>query len=226
MFVKIIMPKATKLTILSGREKFPKFNSLVFISLCFLLFTQCTSLPKRAGRVTDIGVWQGKIFFSNNKTKNKKWSYVTWSSDSSQKKIRIDFYTIFYIPLATFVKKNGKNHLWIFDEKKHYISDKGLNIFEHLIKVPLNPDIFFKLLSHPDSDTHWRCEQKKRGSTRCVAKKDQIRLWIQHGDQDRRIIKIKRGSQILRLNLQREQTRVTDNNFKLLPTDQYEKVQL
>ena len=132
-----------------------------YLILCSFLFIQCTSTPKKAGRVTDIGVWQGKLFFSNKKTKEKKWTYITWASDSSRKRFRVDLYTIFYIPLATFVKQDQKNHLWIFDGKKYYFSDNGSKIFEYLIRVPLNPNVSFKLLSFPHLEDQWECEEKK-----------------------------------------------------------------
>ncbi len=224
--MKIITFQIIRLICTSIRNFFFKSHRTLWIGLFLFLFAQCTFGPKRAGRVTDLGVWQGKVFFSNKKTKEKKWTYLTWASDSNQKRIRIDLYTIFYIPIATFLKKDKKNHVWIFDKKKYYFSRKASNVFEHFIQVPLNPNLFFKLLSQPDLDPHWKCKKKSKGITKCLSKKNKIHIWIQHSDQDQRIIKIKKGSQILRLNLQREAIKVTDDNFKLLPTDEYETVPL
>ena len=196
------------------------------ISLALLFFIQCTTTPKRAGKVTDVGVWQGKVLFSNKKTKKKKWSSITWASDSSQKKIRIDLYTVFYIPIATFIKQGQRNHLWIFNGKKYYSSKKGSDIIEHFTQVSLNPDVFFKLLSQPDLKKPWKCKHKKKKikKSRCLFKNKNIQLWVEHHDQDQRVIQVEKEFQMIRFNIQREKTQVTEDNFKLLPTDEYEKV--
>ena len=201
-----------------------KTISLFFLTLVLI---HCTSRPKKAVETTDIGIWQGKLLFSDKKMKKNKWVSLTLASDSSKNRLRVDLYTIFYIPIATFVKQGTENYLWIFDEKKYYFSKNGSKLLKNLIQVPLDPELFFKLLNIPSLGQRWNCKKiRKRETTQCVAKDNRVILSIKHNIPDKRIIKMKKGQKLLKFKLKKEHWQVNDENFKLLSTDRYEKVEI
>ena len=200
---------------------------IIISVLCFLVLVSCASVPQKAGKFTDVGVWQGRAFFLNTKKKSKRWASVVWASDSSVDQLRIDVYTIFDIPLATFIKLEEKTHLWIFDEKKYYFSKNGKKLFDHLTKIPLDPNVFFKLLGDPQKlNARWQCQQKKDVSE-CLSREDETRFLIQYESHDQRTIQVKKGPKTLRLELHRAKVQVSDDDFKLPQgLQQYEKIHL
>ena len=200
---------------------------LIVSALCFLVLMNCASIPEKAGKFTDVGVWQGRVFFLDTKKKSKRWASIVWASDSSVDQLRIDVYTIFDIPLATFIKLGEKTHLWIFDEKKYYFSEDGKKLFDHLTKMSLDPKVFFKLLGDPKKlNASWQCEQKKDVS-QCLYREDGTKFVIQYESHDQRTIEVKKGPKILHLELYRAKVQVNGDDFKLPQgLKQYEKIHL
>lgn len=198
----------------------------LIISLSFLFLTDCVTNPQRAGRTTDIGVWQGKVLLANTKTNHKKWANVTWASQSDKQRMRIDVYAVMDIPVATFIKIGEESHLWLFTEKKYFFSSNGEKLFKHLTKMTLNPDVFYSLLGTPvPPSDDWQCKDQER-VFKCHNQAEKMDLIVQHHDQDKRVINAHRGSKALRVRLLRSKVQVHDEHFKLLSTSHYKTIKI
>lgn len=194
----------------------------IIYTFCLLIFVQCTTAPERAGHVTDVGIWQGKVLIQNKKTNNKKWANVTWASDSTQQKMRIDVYAaLMDIPIATFIKAGDEAHLWLFTERKYYFSKDGEKLFKFLTKMTLNPNVFYSLLGSPQPPSDdWKCKDGE-GVFQCLSQENKTKLLVEYKDNDRRVIKVVKALKALRLRLVRSKVEVSEKHFKLLSTSHY-----
>ncbi|MEM7647004.1 MAG: hypothetical protein AAF203_08850 [Pseudomonadota bacterium] len=200
-------------------------QKILGLLLC-LFIAQCTTKPKTTLVGDDRGIWQGKVLMTNLKTKNKKWANVVWASDSSQDRMRVDVSAIFNVPVATFLKDGDQAHLWLFTEKKYYVSDSAERLFQQLTKLDVDPAIFFSLLGTPQPpSTEWQCKDKS-DVFGCVWKQKKVVLTVDHGDLDKRTIKVRRTGQSLRLRLSRAKVEVPDRLFTPLKTSQFKTIQL
>ena len=191
-----------------------------------LFFVGCVTTPKGTGIKTDTGVWQGKAQMINLKTNRKKWVYVTWASDSSHDRMRVDVRALMDVPIATFIKRNSDNQLWLHTEGKHYQSDDGQELFSKLVRFPLNPDQFFGFLGKPgELGGDWTCNDNKQQYD-CYSPTHKVHLTIDHEEADRRKIALKKDSKALKIRLIRAKVQVEDRLFDPLPTSQYKTFKL
>lgn len=189
-----------------------------------LLLSNCTTTPKSKGPVTDVGLWQGKVLMTSATTKRNKWASVVWASDSINDRMKINVSAVFDYPVATFLKKGDRHDLWLFTEKTHFISNDGKRLFYNLVKISLDPKIFYSLLGQPQSPgPGWQC-QLKEDLYSCVSIQLKTKFTVDVTDSDRRVIKILKGGNILQLSLSRSKVQVNDSNFKGLNTSQFKTV--
>lgn len=193
------------------------------IVLCLLaaLLSQCTSTPKSSGPHSDVGVWLGKVQMVNRTTNNKKWANVTWVSDSSSNRMRVDVSAILDVPIATFLMDGDKTHLWLFTEQKYFHSDDPAKLFRYLTKFSLDPKIFYSLLGTPrPPSSQWSCKDKE-DSYHCQYPAEKTRFSVNYEDVDKRIIKVLKGSKALQLRLSRSKVQVDEAQFKPLSTSHF-----
>ncbi len=200
----------------------------IFYSLLLLFFVaSCTTGKKDfKGPATDVGIWQGKVLMTNKTTDFKKWAYVTWASDSPNNRMRVNVSAVFDQPVATFLKKQESNDLWLFLEGKHFQSDDGRKLFEFLTKLSLDPKIFYSLLGTPRSPgTEWQCNKKEQVMS-CISKAYKTRFSVEYEDRNKRLIEIDRGSKALQIRLTRSKVQVEDKLFTPLRSSQFKTIKI
>lgn len=201
-------------------------KSLLFATISLFLI-QCTTTPKSKEPLTDVGLWIGKVQMTNKTTNNRKWANVVWASNSVDDEMRIDVTAaIVDIPLATFIKNGEGFHLWLFTEKQYFTSEDGKKLFSHLTKLSVHPSIFYSMLGQPKAPgKQWKC---KVGSDRmeCISKVNKTQLFVNGSNQNKREIKLNRGSKALRLRLSRAKVQVKKKMFQSLPTSQFKTIKL
>ena len=153
-----------------------------------LLLSNCSTTPDSTGPHTDVGVWEGKVLMTNLKTKHKKWANLTWVSDSSNDRMRVNVSAVMNLPVATFLKSDGENQLWLFTENRHFTSGSGEKLFKYLTKLSLDPIIFYSMLGRPRSPgEEWKCEESD-GQFKCNSVSLKTRFSVAHDTRDERKI--------------------------------------
>ncbi len=209
----------------------PKKLVLLLLSLILpLLLANCATDRGRARTdLSDIGVWQGKVMSINPSTNYRQVANVSWVSDSSRQRMRVDVYALFDIPIATFLKDGDSHHLWLFTEKKHYMSQDGRKLFQHLTKLPVDPKVFFQLLGPMQVaqvlGPSWRCTQNG-GRHQCESTQQSTRLSVENQKIDERKIKIVRGEKTLQIRISRSKVELDQSIFKTLSTSQFKTIRI
>lgn len=193
---------------------------------CFILLLGCSTTPVGSGKETDVGVWQGKVQMLSKESKNRKWAYVTWISDSPNQRMRIDVRAVLDIPIATYIRKEDGAHLWLFTEGKYFHSKDATQLFSTLVKFNFDPDHFFNFLGNPQKlGKSWECENKLSLYT-CLSPSREAQVTINHENVDKRVINLNKGSKGLRIRLSRSKVRVTAQQFKKLSTSQFDIIEI
>lgn len=196
------------------------------MTFCFLALANCSTSTKSSGPQTDLGIWQGKALILNKTVNNKKWANVTWASDSINNRMRIDVYALMDMPLATYIQVDGEAHLWMFTEKKYFVSKNPQKLFKYLTKLSLNPNIFYSFLGRPAApNTEWNCE-KDNVKMMCKSQAAKTNIKVDFSDTNERIIKISRAGKSLRLRLSRAKVQTQDRDFELLSTSQFKTIKI
>lgn len=207
-----------------------KWLSFFFSVLCLLGLANCATDRGHARTdLSDIGVWQGKVMSINPSTNYRQVANVSWVSDSSRQRMRVDVYALFDIPIATFLKDGDSHHLWLFTEKKHYMSQDGRKLFQHLTKLPVDPKVFFQLLGPMQVaqvlGPSWSCVQKE-GQHQCESREQSTWLSVENQQVDERKIKIVRGEKTLQIRISRSKVEFDQSVFKTLATSQFKTIRI
>jgi len=210
---------------LSTRSILPLF----WFALLLTLSNCATDRGRARTDLSDIGVWQGKVMSVNPSTHYRQVANVSWVSDSSRKRMRVDVYALFDIPIATFLKDGDSHHLWLFMEKKHYQSQDGRKLFQHLTKLPIDPNVFFELLGPmrvvESLGPSWSCRQEK-GEHQCESGEQSTWLSVHNQQADERKIKIVRGEKTLQIRVSRSKVGFDQGVFKPLSTSQFKTIRI
>ena len=200
-------------------------KNLVLISFSFLLI-QCVSKKPSEQAYTDIGLWVGKVQMTNQTTKQRKWVNVTWASDSSAEKMRIDVTAILDIPVATYIKNTEGFHLWVFTERKYYFSQDGKSLFKFLTKLSVDPNIFYSMLGQPKHPgVGWQCDKSEKAELSCKSE-DSTQFIVKYSEANKRMIHINKGAKALRIRLSRSKVQLQDKLFNTLSTSQFKTFKL
>ena len=203
-----------------------RFAPIWITVLSALLITACSTVPKDGGEKTDVGVWEGRVQVTNNKTKQRKWVNVIWVSDSAKKRMKIDVRAVLDIPVATFLRDNGEAHLWMFTEAKHYYSKSPRTLFANLVKFDFDPDLFFSILGNPRSlGQQWSCKNLDY-IYKCHSQKQKTKVMIDHQQNNVRFIKVHRGEKTLQMRLTRSKVQIEDGLFRPIPLTQFKTIQI
>ncbi len=163
---------------------------------------------------------------TNKTTNHRKWANVTWASDSSEDRMRVDVSAVLDVPIATFIKNSEGSHLWLFTEGKYFFSEDGGKLFKYLTKLSVNPKIFYNLLGNPKSPgTEWQCKTDQE-IFQCQSSADKTQFSVKTGEPNRRVINMEKGTKALRVRLSRSKVQLQDKLFKKLPTSQFKTFRL
>ena len=200
-------------------------RTIILVILAILL-SQCSTMDKSKGPVTDVGVWQGKILIKNTKTKKNKWASLIWASDSKNDRMKVNVSAIMDYPVAAFLRKDDQNDLWLFTENKHYRSVSGERLFQSLLKVSIDPKIFYSLLGNPQSPgNEWNCK-KDSDTFNCHSVKLKTKFSVDISSSNRRVIKINKGQKALQISLSRSKVQVTEKHFSGLNSSQFKTIEI
>lgn len=199
---------------------------IFYLFILIFLLSNCTSTPDSRGPYSDVGVWEGKVLMTSLQSKQKKWAYLTWVSDSRKDRMRVNVSAVMNYPVATFLKNDDGHQLWIFPEKKHFTSDDGGKLFFHLTKLSMDPRIFYSLLGRPKSPgKQWQCIYGEEKMS-CQSESLQTRFEVNFEDADERKIKVVRDGKLLQINLSRTKVQVEERFFKALSSSQFKTIEI
>lgn len=197
----------------------------VILSSLFLFLVGCQTGVK-SGKTTDVGVWDGKVLMTGSSSQNAKWAYVTWVSDSTKGRMRVDVRAIMDIPIATFLLSKNRAHLWLYRENKYYTSDTPKTLFSKLVKFELDPSVFFSFLGRPKSiGSDWQCK-KKQSEMFCTHGLEPLKVSLRFPEADQREIKVKKPGKAFKLRLTRSKVEVNNKMFLPLKSSQFESIQI
>ncbi len=206
----------------SFKNLYSHFFSLLLVS--FLV--SCATTPKSMQKSSDVGIWTGKVLMLANGSKDKKWANVTWASDSTKDRMRVDVVAFMDFPLATFIKSDNHFHLWLFMDKTYYHSNDGEKLFSQLTKMKVHPDLFYQLLSNgflPKED--WSCREVSDENL-CLSKDKKLKIVMGLPEQDERTMTLKNTKSEMRLRLNRSKVEMSDQHFKPLQSSQFKTIQI
>lgn len=198
----------------------------VILPIFVLILSSCSTLTQGTGKKTDVGIWEGKVQMLNNKDSNRKWAYVTWVSDSPQQRMRIDIRAILDVPIASYIQTKQGAKLWLFTESKYFHSEDAKALFSYLVKIQLDPELFFSFLGNPKSlGEDWSCENKD-GVYTCFSPKHKTNVSVDHNELDKRIINLDKDGKSLRMRLFRSKVEVEDQQFRPFSTPQFDTIKI
>ena len=199
---------------------------IVSLLLLVILVNCSTDQTTKLAKVTDKGLWQGKVVVTNQKTGKKKWVFVSWASDSSADQMKINASAVFDIPVATFVKQKQANHLWLYQNKQYFQSDNGPALFEKLLRFPLKPELFYDLLGEfKQPGPGWSCIEQDEG-THCKNPQSKASLKVDNSLADKRKIIIQRGDKHIEMRLTRSKVELKPSFFQLQQISGFERIVL
>lgn len=198
----------------------------IFLVSFFFLLVGCQTGPG-VGKTTDVGVWDGKVLMTSGKNSNNgKWAYVTWASDSTEDRMRVDVRAILDIPIATFLLSKDQAHLWLYRENKYYTSNNPKRLFSKLVKFELDPTIFFSFLSHPKRiGSEWQCRKDSKKML-CVHSSEPLKVSLNFDGPNQREIRVKKPGKAFRLRLIRSKVEVHNKMFFPLKSSQFESIKI
>ena len=163
---------------------------------------------------------------TNKTTKAKKWSNLTWISESTKDRMRIDMTGVFDVPIATYIKNKEGTHLWLFRKRQYFFSKDGGKLFRRLAHISMDPQVFYHLLGQPKGlNPHWSCKEQK-AVLNCVGKKENLRLSVKFPKGNQRLIAIESKAEALRIRLSRSKLQIQDKIFQPLSTPSFEIIKL